>query len=307
MQREALLQSALGGRSYGEVAASMGVSEGAVRGLLHRARLSLRSAAAVFSPLPLMRRASGWLGGGSPTAGRVLELTGPGASSGLSGTAVRAIGAGVAAIVVAAGVAVGPLHGGHRSAGTTARAGVVPASATLAGATTARTSGDAAASRAPAGTQGTGLKPTGSYRASSGTPLTTATGGGPSLQGPAGGSRGRPQSPAAVSPAAPTESPARVLSSGPAQVSSVLPTGSTGSGPASAPSAPPAKEPSGETKQPESEEPGSGDGAEKEHAEKEISERAEQSEREEEAREREREQAAERAEREREGAGGKDN
>jgi RNA polymerase sigma factor (sigma-70 family) len=56
MQREALLQSALGGRTYGEVAASTGVSEGAVRGLV--------------------RRFSGWLGGPNLSAGRVLKLAG---------------------------------------------------------------------------------------------------------------------------------------------------------------------------------------------------------------------------------------
>ncbi len=108
MQREALLQSALGGRTYGEVAASMGVSEGAVRGLLHRARATLRNAAAIFSPLPLVKRASAWLGGGSPSAGRVLELSAPGGPTGLSTTAVRALGAGLAAVVVAAGVAAAP-------------------------------------------------------------------------------------------------------------------------------------------------------------------------------------------------------
>ena len=44
-QREALVETALQGRGRSEIASAMGLSEGAVRQLVHRARMTLRSAA----------------------------------------------------------------------------------------------------------------------------------------------------------------------------------------------------------------------------------------------------------------------
>src|SRR4029079_15720930 len=52
-QREALLLLAVEGRSQDEVARELGISEGAVRQLVHRARLTLRGAATAVVPLPL--------------------------------------------------------------------------------------------------------------------------------------------------------------------------------------------------------------------------------------------------------------
>src|SRR3954462_2926994 len=52
-QREALLQIAVEGRSQEEVARELGVSEGAVRQLVHRARLTLRAATTALIPMPL--------------------------------------------------------------------------------------------------------------------------------------------------------------------------------------------------------------------------------------------------------------
>ncbi len=56
-QREALVLTAISGSSHDEAAAAMGLSAGAVRGLVHRARTSLRAAAAAVMPLPGV----GWL------------------------------------------------------------------------------------------------------------------------------------------------------------------------------------------------------------------------------------------------------
>jgi len=295
MQREALLQSALGGRSYGEVAASMGLSEGAVRGLLHRARLSLRNAAAVFSPLPAMRRVAGWLGAGGPSAGRVLELSTPGAPSGMSATAVRAIGAGLTAVILAAGVAVAPLRVGshphpraladaHRAASPVASAaqldGAGPA-ASPAGPITGRRNTVAplsAASKdhASAGGPGTGL---GLLHSPASTPA-------------------HRREPATSSPGSQPQVPAPTTASAPAQASSV--TGTVGQ-----PAAPPAEQPPAEAKKAEPEEkPGSDDGSEHESEtgehEQSDNERTEEAEREhaEEAREREAEEAVEHRERE---------
>src|SRR3954469_20865557 len=58
-QREALLRIAIEGRSQEEVARELGVSEGAVRQLVHRARLTLRAAATAVTPLPLATYAAG--------------------------------------------------------------------------------------------------------------------------------------------------------------------------------------------------------------------------------------------------------
>ena len=102
-QRDALLLSAIDGRSYEDVARALGVSEGAVRGLLHRARATLRAAAGALTPLPLLRRAS-------MPVGRVAELATANGAGSAAGTTWRAAAAAVTTAAVAAGVAVGPLH-----------------------------------------------------------------------------------------------------------------------------------------------------------------------------------------------------
>jgi RNA polymerase sigma factor (sigma-70 family) len=51
-QREAMVQTAVEGRSYSEVAHMLGVSEGAVTQLVHRARTSLRLALQSIAPVP---------------------------------------------------------------------------------------------------------------------------------------------------------------------------------------------------------------------------------------------------------------
>jgi RNA polymerase sigma factor (sigma-70 family) len=53
-QRQALLRTAIVGQSRAEIAQALGVSEGAVRQLLYRARTSLRSVATAITPLPLV-------------------------------------------------------------------------------------------------------------------------------------------------------------------------------------------------------------------------------------------------------------
>src|SRR3954467_14249221 len=85
-QREALLRIAVEGRSQDEVARELGVSEGAVRQLVHRARLTLRAAPTALIPMPLAEwaAAAGATGGaaGGPPAERIAELiAGAGASA----------------------------------------------------------------------------------------------------------------------------------------------------------------------------------------------------------------------------------
>ncbi len=109
-QREALLLSAVDGRSYEEVADALGVSPGAVRGLLHRARVTLREKAAALAPVPLARWGSGWIRRGGPSAGRVVEATATAGSSGGTGALLRGAATAFTALALVAGVAVGPLH-----------------------------------------------------------------------------------------------------------------------------------------------------------------------------------------------------
>jgi RNA polymerase sigma factor (sigma-70 family) len=50
MQREAVLLTAIDGQTHREAAGTLGITDGAVRGLLYRARATLRGAAAAVSP-----------------------------------------------------------------------------------------------------------------------------------------------------------------------------------------------------------------------------------------------------------------
>jgi len=79
-QRYAILLRELEGRSYEEIATSLGVTDGAVRQLLNRARNSLRSAAAAVTPVPLVERVA-VSDSTEPVAARVAELVGLGGSA----------------------------------------------------------------------------------------------------------------------------------------------------------------------------------------------------------------------------------
>src|SRR6185437_8441814 len=72
MQREVLVMTAIEGRSHEEAAGELGVSDGAVRGLLHRARTKLRAAAAALTPHGL-EQLLGRLSSSGPLAERPLE------------------------------------------------------------------------------------------------------------------------------------------------------------------------------------------------------------------------------------------
>ena len=105
-QREALLRTAVEGQSRAQVASDLGVSDGAVRQLLHRARTTLRAAATAATPMPVAGWAAGAAGAGGLTAERVGELVaGGGAGLLFKGGAVLV----AAGALVTAPVA---LHGG---------------------------------------------------------------------------------------------------------------------------------------------------------------------------------------------------
>jgi hypothetical protein len=107
-QRRALELTALGDSSGRDAAAALGVSEGGLRKLVHRARASLRSGMAALTPQPLISWSLG--GSGSPIAAHATEL---GAGAGLGAAAIK-IGATVAVTASLVGGASQVLSGAHR-------------------------------------------------------------------------------------------------------------------------------------------------------------------------------------------------
>jgi RNA polymerase sigma factor (sigma-70 family) len=134
LQREAMLMSAVDGRSHEEVADALGITHGAVRGLLYRARSTLRDAAAALIPQPLVSWAAGAASRGTPTAERLTQLSAPGASAGVGGMLVRAAAVAVTSAAVAVGVAVVPHHGHAAPSATSGShaAGLAPPAPTAA-------------------------------------------------------------------------------------------------------------------------------------------------------------------------------
>ncbi|MGH2896272.1 MAG: RNA polymerase sigma factor [Solirubrobacteraceae bacterium] len=100
-QRDALLGTAVFGLPRAHVARTMGLSEGAVRQLVHRARLRLRQAATAFIPWPLVKVFGAARSGVDAAPDAAL-----GAGSAVSGGVVIKVGALVASGVVATGIAV---------------------------------------------------------------------------------------------------------------------------------------------------------------------------------------------------------
>jgi RNA polymerase sigma factor (sigma-70 family) len=102
-QREALLRTAVSGDPQDEVARSLGVSDNALRQLVHRARVSIRAAATAITPLPLPT----WLAAGGSRGSlpeRIAELAAGAAPAGAAATLAKA---GTVA-VMAGGVFTGP-------------------------------------------------------------------------------------------------------------------------------------------------------------------------------------------------------
>jgi RNA polymerase sigma factor (sigma-70 family) len=114
MQQQAIFLTAVDGQSHDEVAGVLGISEGALRGLLYRARSSLRSAAAALTPPPILAWASAGAGSGGATAERLAELSGGGGAAGMAGLLLKGAVVAVTAGAVATGANVLSVH--HRAA-----------------------------------------------------------------------------------------------------------------------------------------------------------------------------------------------
>jgi len=107
MQREALLRTAVEGRTHEQVARELGLSENALRGLVYRARAALRAAAGAVMPSSLVSWALA-SARGTPTAGRLAEIGAGGGSAGIAGLLMKG-----GAVAVTAGVLGGSIVAVH--------------------------------------------------------------------------------------------------------------------------------------------------------------------------------------------------
>jgi RNA polymerase sigma factor (sigma-70 family) len=120
MQQQAIFLTAVDGQSHDEVAGVLGISEGALRGLLYRARSTLRSAAAALTPPPLLAWAAAGASSGGPSAERLAELSAGGGAAGVAGLLFKGAVVAVTAGAVATGTSVLSVH--HRARPDAARA-----------------------------------------------------------------------------------------------------------------------------------------------------------------------------------------
>jgi RNA polymerase sigma factor (sigma-70 family) len=177
-QRRALVARELEGRSHEEIARELGLSGGAVRQLIHRARSSVRAAASALIPpellLRLLERA------GPEASGRLAEVVGPGAGAAL-GTKVAV--AAVLAGGVAGGAALAPVSEDVRPQRAIAEDRVLPASSSAEGATSS-TLGIVTDDNSGQGSSGESSGPGGGDRTSSGP--SASSGPGPSASDSSG-------------------------------------------------------------------------------------------------------------------------
>src|ERR1700682_6070032 len=117
MQRQAIFLTAVDGQTHDEVAEALGITHGAVRGLLHRARRTLRSAAAAITPQSLIQWASGGAGASAPSSERLAELSVSGGAIGMTGVLAKgaAIAVTAGALVTGAAAVHGHRHAADRS------------------------------------------------------------------------------------------------------------------------------------------------------------------------------------------------
>ena len=86
-QREALIRTAVSGDSQEQVARDLGLSDNALRQLVHRARMSMRAAATALTPMPLVTAAASGSPRGDALVERIAEL---GAGGGGAATMAKA-------------------------------------------------------------------------------------------------------------------------------------------------------------------------------------------------------------------------
>src|SRR3954447_6256490 len=122
-QRDALVMREFEGRSYDEIAAALGANDGAVRQLLNRARVTLRSAASMLVPPPLVARAAASMP--SSDGRRLAEVVSGLGAAGVAKAGATALVAG--SLVVGAVEAPLPIGDSHKTTREKATLGAAPA------------------------------------------------------------------------------------------------------------------------------------------------------------------------------------
>jgi RNA polymerase sigma factor (sigma-70 family) len=92
LQRRAMVMTAIRGDSHGEAAATLGLTDGAVRGLVYRARTTMRDAAAALMPFGLFDWVSGLgnrRGPGGANTSEALGAAGGASSAGLAAAVLK--------------------------------------------------------------------------------------------------------------------------------------------------------------------------------------------------------------------------
>jgi RNA polymerase sigma factor (sigma-70 family) len=114
LQREVMVATAVDGMSHEELASALGLSSGAVRGLIYRARATLRAAAAAITPGPVISWA---LRSGSGPGAGFYEAVAGGGTAGIGGILVKggAIAATAGAIATATGISTSHKAVHHRA------------------------------------------------------------------------------------------------------------------------------------------------------------------------------------------------
>lgn len=118
LQREVMVGTAVDGLSHEQLATALGLSSGAVRGLIYRARATLRAAAAAILPGPVI---SWSLRSGTGHSAGLYEALG-GGSAGIGGLLIKggAVAATAGAIATATGISTSHKAVHHRSTTTAA-------------------------------------------------------------------------------------------------------------------------------------------------------------------------------------------
>jgi Sigma-70, region 4 len=125
LQRDVMVRTVVDGLSHEELASELGLSRGAVRGLIYRARARLRAAAAVCIPgLVIEWAARRGHGGSSPAAG-IHEVIAGGGSAGVGGFLFKssAVVATAGAVATAVGITGDRVHPRNDGAGAGASEG----------------------------------------------------------------------------------------------------------------------------------------------------------------------------------------
>ncbi len=112
-QHDALVQTALEGRSGPEVAAELGLTQNALRQLLFRARTTLRAGAGAVVPFPLVAWAASRSNSTSPMSERVSQIVGSGGATGSAAGVMK-----IAAVLAVGGAVVGGAAIRHDFSGT---------------------------------------------------------------------------------------------------------------------------------------------------------------------------------------------